>query len=124
MEIIPTVIDPSEPQFQANAQFHRQLAEELRSHLAQVRQGGEPKYHQRHIAQGKRFVRERIERLLDPGAPFLELSPLAAWDVYPEPTPAAGIVTGIGRVSGREVKIVFLCWRLYACPTRPALHAR
>jgi acetyl-CoA carboxylase carboxyltransferase component len=106
MEVISSAITTSGAQFQANAQFHRQLSGELRDLLAQVRQGGEPKYHQRHAAQGKLFVRERIDRLLDPGSPFLELSPLAAWEVYPEPAPAAGIVTGIGRVSGREVMIV------------------
>jgi acetyl-CoA carboxylase carboxyltransferase component len=93
-------------QFEANAAHHRALAEELRRNLAQVRQGGGAKYRQRHEAQGKLFVRERIDKLLDPGAPFLELSPLAAWEVYEDDAPAAGLVTGIGRVSGREVMIV------------------
>lgn len=93
MEVISSAIEPSDPQFQANVQFHRHLAEELRSRPAQIRQGGEPKYHERHAAQGKLFVRERIDRLLDSGSPFLELSPLAAWEVYPEPAPAAGIFT-------------------------------
>ena len=79
---------------------------ELRERQAVVRQGGGPRYLERHRAQGKLPVRERIERLLDPGTPFLELSPLAAWDVYDNEAPAAGIVTGIGRVSGREVVIV------------------
>ena len=71
-----------------------------------AREGGGPKYLERHRAQGKLPVRERIERLLDPDSPFLELSPLAAWDVYDNEAPAAGLVTGIGRVSGREVLIV------------------
>jgi acetyl-CoA carboxylase carboxyltransferase component len=106
MEVISSAIDPSDPQFQDNVQFHRQLAEELRRRFAQIRQGGEPKYHERHAAQGKLFVRERIDLLLDPGSPFLEISPLAAWEVYREPAPAAGLVAGIGRVSGREVMIV------------------
>ena len=70
------------------------------------RQGGGARYLERHRAQGKLPVRERIDRLLDPGSPFLELSPLAAWDLYDNEAPAAGIVTGIGRVSGREVMIV------------------
>ncbi len=71
-----------------------------------VREGGGPKYLERHRAQGKMPVRERIDKLLDPDSPFLELSPLAAWDVYENEAPAAGLVTGIGRVSGREVLIV------------------
>ena len=69
-------------------------------------QGGGPKYLQRHREQGKLPVRERIDRLLDPGSPFLELSPLAAFGMYDDEAPGAGIVTGIGRVSGREVLIV------------------
>jgi acetyl-CoA carboxylase carboxyltransferase component len=71
-----------------------------------VRQGGGPKYQARHEQQGKLFVRERIERLLDAGSPFLELSALAAWELYGGEAPGAGIVTGIGRVSDREVMIV------------------
>jgi len=79
---------------------------ELRERLAAARQGGGPRYVQRHREQGKLPVRERIDRLLDPGSPFLELSPLAAWDLYDNEAPGAGIVTGIGRVSGREVVVV------------------
>ena len=65
-----------------------------------------PKYVERHRAQGKLPVRDRIDRLLDPGSPFLELSPLAAYDMYDGDAPGAGLVTGIGRVSGREVMVV------------------
>ena len=71
-----------------------------------MRQGGGKKYRKRHESQGKLFVRDRIERLLDPGSPFLELSPLAAVGMYDLEAPGAGIVTGIGRVSNREVLIV------------------
>jgi len=71
-----------------------------------MRQGGGEKYRQRHESLGKLFVRERIERLLDPGSPFLELSPLAAWGMYDDQAPGAGMVTGIGRIAGREVMIV------------------
>jgi 3-methylcrotonyl-CoA carboxylase beta subunit/propionyl-CoA carboxylase len=78
----------------------------LRERQATARQGGGPKYLERHRAQGKMPVRERIEALLDPGTPFLELSPLAAWDLYDNEAPAAGIVTGVGRISGREALIV------------------
>jgi 3-methylcrotonyl-CoA carboxylase beta subunit/propionyl-CoA carboxylase len=79
---------------------------ELGERVRLVREGGGPKYLERHRAQGKMPVRERIDTLLDPDSPFLELSSLAAWDVYENEAPAAGLVTGIGRVSGREVVIV------------------
>jgi len=82
------------------------LVAELRERTELARQGGGEKYVQRHREQGKLPVRERIDQLLDPGSPFLELSPLAAWDLYDNGAPAAGIVTGVGRVSGREVLIV------------------
>src|SRR5689334_23185038 len=83
-----------------------QLVDQLRQRVTAVQQGGGPKYLQRHREQGKLPVRERIDRLLDRQSPFLELSPLAAWDLYDNEAPAAGIVTGIGRVSGREVMVV------------------
>jgi acetyl-CoA carboxylase carboxyltransferase component len=82
------------------------LVDEHRGRLEQVRQGGGAKYLARHREQGKLPVRERIDGLIDPGSPFLELSPLAAWDLYDGDAPSAGIVTGIGRVSGRDVLIV------------------
>jgi 3-methylcrotonyl-CoA carboxylase beta subunit len=106
METLSSSIDPSSPDFEQNAEHHRQLANELRQRLALVHEGGGEKYRRRQEEQGKLFVRERIERLLDPGSPFLELSALAAHDLYDGDAPGAGIVTGIGRVSDREVMIV------------------
>jgi 3-methylcrotonyl-CoA carboxylase beta subunit/propionyl-CoA carboxylase len=106
MDILESHIDLTAPEFSANAAYHRALAAELCERLAQVRRGGDEKAHSRHIGQGKLLVRERIDRLLDPGSPFLELSPLAAWEMYDGEAPGAGIVTGIGRVSGRECTIV------------------
>jgi len=106
METLPTNLSPTDPRFQSNAANHRALAAELRARLETVRQGGGPRYRKRHEEQGKLFVRERIERLLDPGSPFLELSPLAAWGMYDDEAPSAGIVCGIGRVSEREVMII------------------
>jgi 3-methylcrotonyl-CoA carboxylase beta subunit len=106
VDAIHSSIHTGGAEFAANAAYHRGLAETLRADLARVRQGGGPKYRQRHEAQGKLFVRERIERLLDHNTPFLELSPLAAWAVYEDDAPGAGIVTGIGRVEGREVMVV------------------
>src|SRR5262245_58168635 len=106
MVTLDSQITPSDPTFQTNRQRMEQLVAELRDRLARAREGGGAKYLQRHRDQGKLPVRERIERLLDRGSPFLELSPLAATEMYDDEAPAAGIVTGIGRVSGREVMIV------------------
>ena len=83
-----------------------ELAAELRVRLALVRQGGDERARRRHLERNKLLVRDRVDRLLDPGASFLELSPLAGWDLYGEPVPAAGIVTGIGKVAGRCCMIV------------------
>ncbi len=85
---------------------NRKLASELRERVAQVGFGGSEKARERHVGRGKLLPRERVERLLDPGAPFLELSQLAAWGMYDDAAPGGGIITGIGRVSGREVMIV------------------
>src|SRR5215207_5638724 len=106
MEILSSSIDTSSPNFQQNSEHHKNLANELKDRLARVREGGGEKYRRRQEEQGKLFVRERIERLLDPGSPFLELSPLAASDLYDNEAPGAGLVAGVGRVSGREVLIV------------------
>src|SRR5258707_10028274 len=106
MDILETRINPHDERFQANAAHHRGLAAELRERLALVRQGGGEKYRQRHTEQGKLFVRDRVDRLLDPGSPFLEIAPLAAWELYDGDAASAGIVTGIGRVSGRECLII------------------
>jgi 3-methylcrotonyl-CoA carboxylase beta subunit/propionyl-CoA carboxylase len=106
MDTLESHIDPRSDAFRANKARMDRLVAELRERRAIVRDGGGPKYIERHRAQGKLPVRERIEKLLDPDSPFLELSPLAAWDLYDNDAPAAGIVTGIGRVSGREVVIV------------------
>src|SRR5476649_2660580 len=106
MVALETHVDPADPIFEANRDRMQQLVAELRARLSGARDGGGAKYVERHREQGKLPVRERIERLLDAGSPFLELSPLAASDMYDGDAPAAGIVTGIGRVSGREVMII------------------
>ncbi len=106
MDTLDTQINPHDPRFQANTTANRALADELRERLARVRQGGGEAYQQRQREQGKLFVRDRIDRLLDPGSALLELSPLAAWALYNDESPCAGIVTGIGRVSGVECLIV------------------
>ncbi len=106
MDLIESHIDTASDTFRANRTRMEQLVAELRERRARAGEGGGPKYLERHRAQGKLPVRERIDKLLDPGSPFLELSPLAGWDLYDNEAPAAGIVTGIGRVSGRDVVIV------------------
>src|SRR5438105_3641878 len=106
MQRLASSVRPDSPEFKANQDKLTALVAELRQRLAQAREGGGARYLQRHREQGKLAVRERIDRLLDEGSPFLELSPLAAWEMYDNDAPGAGIVTGIGRVSGREVLIV------------------
>src|SRR5712692_6396930 len=106
MVALDTHVRPSDATFKTSRERMQQLVNQLNDRLTVVRQGGGPKYVQRHRDQGKLPARERIDRLLDPGSPFLELSPLAANGMYDDEAPAAGIVTGIGRVSGREVLIV------------------
>jgi 3-methylcrotonyl-CoA carboxylase beta subunit/propionyl-CoA carboxylase len=106
MDVLESHVDTASEVFRTNHARMSSLVAELRERLALVRQGGGPKSEQRHRDQGKRPVRERIDRLLDDGSPFLELSPLAAWDLYDGEAPSAGIVTGVGRVAGRETLIV------------------
>ena len=106
MDILPSHVDTQSDAYRANADRMAALVRELRERTAAARQGGGPKYVQRQRDQGKLPVRERIDKLLDPGSPFLELSPLAAWGLYEDEAPGAGLVTGIGRVSGREVVVV------------------
>jgi 3-methylcrotonyl-CoA carboxylase beta subunit len=106
VDILESQVDPTSELFRANRARMEALVDELAERRAAAAQGGGSRYLQRHREQGKLPARERIARLLDPDSPFLELSPLAAWDLYDNEAPAAGIVTGIGRVSGREVMIV------------------
>jgi 3-methylcrotonyl-CoA carboxylase beta subunit/propionyl-CoA carboxylase len=106
MQILESLINKNSATFKANQERMRQLAGDLRTRIAAAREGGGPKYVQRHREQGKLPVRERIARLIDPGSRFLELSPLAGYDVYEDETPGAGIVTGVGRIAGRDVIVV------------------
>jgi 3-methylcrotonyl-CoA carboxylase beta subunit/propionyl-CoA carboxylase len=106
MDRLDSHLRTSTAEYRENHARMTALVSELRDRTSAVRQGGGPRYLERHRQQGKLPVRERIDRLLDPDTPFLELSPLAAWELYDNEAPAAGIITGIGRVSGREVVIV------------------
>ncbi|MEZ5319588.1 MAG: carboxyl transferase domain-containing protein [Vicinamibacterales bacterium] len=106
MELIVSRVQPDSEDFRTNHARMTALVAELREKVERARQGGGPKYLERHRAQGKLPVRDRIAQLIDPDTPFLELSALAAWDMYDNEAPSAGVVTGIARVSGREVMVV------------------
>ena len=106
MERFDSHILTSGDEFRRNHAQLSALVREYRERLARVREGGGAQSLQRHRDQGKLPARERVEKLLDPGSPFLELSALAAWGMYDDEAPAAGLVTGIGRVVGRDVLIV------------------
>ena len=106
MSKLGTLVGLESEDFKENAEAYRELLEELRDRTQEARRGGGEKARKRHEERGKLPVRDRIDRLLDPNTAFLELSPLAAFGMYDGEVPAAGIVTGIGRVSGREVMIV------------------
>jgi 3-methylcrotonyl-CoA carboxylase beta subunit len=103
---LTSAADPASKAWRANERAHRALAEELRGKLAAARLGGGERARARHTARGKLLPRERVDTLLDPGSPFLELAPLAADGMYEGQAPAAGVIAGIGRVAGRECVIV------------------
>ncbi len=106
MGIIETHIDRNNPEFQENTRYFQQLLEQLRQRIQLVQQGGGEDAIAKHRKRNKLLARERIQLLCDPDTPFLELSPLAAWDMYDNEAPSAGIVTGIGLVEGQECIIV------------------
>ncbi|MGG7573676.1 carboxyl transferase domain-containing protein [Streptomyces sirii] len=97
---------PASDSWRANEAAHRELAAELREKLVAARLGGGEKARARHTARGKLLPRDRVDALLDPGSPFLEVAPLAAEGMYAGAAPAAGVIAGIGRVSGREALII------------------
>ncbi len=104
--IIASSIDTQSDEFRANAARMAELVNGLRKRRAEAAEGGPPRARERHVARGKLLPRERVMRLIDPGSPFLELSQLAANGMYDEPIHGAGLITGIGRVEGRECVIV------------------
>jgi 3-methylcrotonyl-CoA carboxylase beta subunit len=106
MPRIKSRLDPASPAFRANAAHHRALAEDLRTQVARVAEGGGADAQKKHTARGKLLPRDRVRALLDPGSPFLELSQLAALGMYDGDAPSAGLITGIGRIEGLEAVIV------------------
>jgi 3-methylcrotonyl-CoA carboxylase beta subunit len=105
MPVLPTLVNSKSPEYHANYAAMKALVDEFHARQAQVRQGGSERARQRHLARGKLLPRERVELLLDPGAPFLELSTLAAWGMYDDESPGASGINGIGVVSGVEVMV-------------------
>jgi len=107
MPKLTSSIDTNSAEFKANAEHMAGLVADLEAKVAKIAEGGSERARKKHLDRGKLLPRERVERLLDPGTPFLELSQMAAYECYGETeVPAAGIITGIGRVSGREVMIL------------------
>ena len=106
MTILHTHARPGTPEFTANEEAHAALVADLRVQQTKAALGGGEKARTRHTSRGKLLPRDRVDRLADPGSPFLELSPLAAHDMYDGAAPGAGVVAGIARVHGREVIVV------------------
>lgn len=106
MSVLQSRVQTGSPEFQKNKAFHEKLARELAERTAEAARGGGAEARKKHEERNKLFVRDRIAKLIDPGTPFLELGALAAFGHYDNQAPGAGLVTGIGRVSGREVMIV------------------
>ncbi|UNP90287.1 methylcrotonoyl-CoA carboxylase [Aeromonas encheleia] len=106
MSQIHSLLDTASSEFAANREAMQALVADLNARFDEIALGGGAANQARHQARGKLLPRERIDRLLDPGSPFLELSALAAWQVYEEPVPAAGIITGLGQIAGRLCLLV------------------
>ena len=106
MDAIQSFLNPASADYALNAAHNRKLVDELRARMAAARAGGDAAARARHREQGKLLARERIDRLIDEDAPFLELSTLAANGMYGDDAPGAGIVTGIGPIHQRECMII------------------
>ena len=106
MPLVPSKINRRDPLFAENRRANQALADDLRARVERIKGGGGEAARERHLGRGKLLPRERVRRLLDSGSPFLELSQLAASGLYGDEVPAAGLITGIGRVAGRECVVV------------------
>src|SRR5579862_3572989 len=106
MDRIESRLNPNTDEFRRNGEAMESLVKGLRDEIERVRQGGPASARERHVERGKLLARDRVKKLLDPGSPFLELSPLAAFNMYDGDSPSASIITGVGRIHGREAVIV------------------
>jgi 3-methylcrotonyl-CoA carboxylase beta subunit len=104
--VLNSSVNVKDETFIANQKAMQEVVDDLYAKVAQIKQGGGPKYQERHLARGKLLARQRIEKLLDSGSPFLEIGQFAAWDCYEDEVPAAGVVAGIGQVEGVQCMIV------------------
>ena len=100
MTVLSSQLNPRSSEFAANAAAMQSLVDDLRIHLERIAQGGGEAARAKHTGRGKLLPRERVQMLLDPGTPFLEVAPLAALHMYNNDAPSAGVITGIGRVNG------------------------
>ena len=106
MNVLETSIDTHAEEFKTNTEVLRGLVDNLREKVTEISLGGGEDARKKHLSRGKLLPRDRIKTLLDPGSPFLELSQFAAFQVYDQVVPAAGVITGIGRINDRECMIV------------------
>jgi len=106
MPVIESKLNSRSPEFATNAAAMQALVDDLRAHCERIAQGGGDEARAKHVARGKLLPRERVNQLLDPGTPFLEFSQLAAFEMYDNAAPAAGVIAGIGRIKGQECVIV------------------
>src|SRR3954469_6926327 len=106
MPTLTSEASATDARFEQNDAAQRELVADLRRRLATAARGGPERSRERHVARGKLLPRDRVDALLDPSSPFLELSPLAAHGLHDGEAPAAGIITGVGRVAGRECVVV------------------
>ncbi len=106
MAVLSSSVDTSSEQFQANVKHHKSLRDELSELAQKIALGGDERSRERHVARGKMLPRERVDRLLDPGAPFLEIGQLGGYELYDDWIPGGGIITGIGRVAGQPCVVV------------------
>lgn len=106
MSVLKSDLNTRSDAFRTNAAQMTALVEDLKEKVATIKQGGGEKARDKHLSRGKLLPRERVRKLLDPGSPFLEFSQMAAWDMYSGDIHSAGIITGIGRVEGRECVVI------------------
>jgi len=106
MPVIESKLNPRSPEFMTNAAAMQALVDDLRAHCERIALGGGEAARAKHVGRGKLLPRERVNQLLDPGTPFLEFSQLAAFDMYDNAAPSAGVIAGIGRIKGQECVIV------------------
>jgi acetyl-CoA carboxylase carboxyltransferase component len=116
MSILSSQILTSSPEFKSNEAFHLEEVKKLETELARIREGGGKELKEKHESRGKLFVRDRIAKLIDPGTPFMELGAFAAFGMYDNAAPGAGVVTGIGLVHGKR-------WHLFSDDGKEA-HSR